>query len=138
MPITQVIVWDGPDDRETYDASTPEIFAESCLKLIADMNEEEFYWLEDLVEVEDIDIESLPEPYRTEAADKAKRTVAKNREITQRNAQVTKILEALATHDVSLVTRGRPPHEVVEPAIWASLYARRDYEYESVRLETVR
>ena len=138
MPITQILVWDGKHSHDYFDASTPELFAEACLEVMRRMDTYGFYYLQDLRPVEDIDIDALPEPYRTEARTKQQRAAAENLEITARNDDVLAIRAAVTNHDVSLVTIGPGRRfERVEPSVWPLLASRSDYEYEGVRLESV-
>jgi hypothetical protein len=135
--LTKVLVWKGKHGSMYFDASTPEVFAESCLELMRIMDEQRWYYIEDLKEVPDIDIDSLPEPYRTDATKNLKRIVEQNREANDNNETVLAIRKAVAEHDVSLVTYGKGRNERTEPAAWALLRSRSDYEYEGVTVERV-
>jgi hypothetical protein len=134
----RVLVWNGKHDREYFDASTPEILAESCLELIRKMDSQGWYVIEELYEEEsDEVIEALPEPYKAEALKKKADVVSRNKELTRSNETILAMRRAVDDHDVSLATRGAGRHERTLPTAWSLLQSRSDYEYEHVSLESV-
>ncbi len=138
----KIVVWHAKHGDQYYDASTPEAFAQSCVKILGEMDEMGCYYLEDIDPGDGVDPETLPEPYRAQAVQKEQRRQRANAEAERHNQLITKIKEVIATSDVTLVSyyRERNGERVlsrVEPRAWEYLQRRSDYEYEGVSLESV-
>jgi hypothetical protein len=137
--VTNIIVWHGKHDTVYFDASTPEVWAASCLRLLGTMDRDyQFYneWPEADI-LTDEQIEAMPEPYRTRAREDAERTKHENRHTTAHNMNVREIKRVLAENDTSLVTRGRGTMERQVPLAWLLLEDRSDHEYEHVEIREV-
>jgi hypothetical protein len=136
----QVVVWHNKHGDVYYDASTPEMWAKSCLAILRDMNEFGHLVAWEIPEkFREVDPMSVPEGhYRDLVESDNKRHRSQAAEYTKNNDNVAHALDAIKNNDVALVTRGRGRFEHQEPRIWELLTRRRDYEYERVELVAVR
>jgi hypothetical protein len=135
-PVPQIIVLHGKHEPGYYDASTPDLWARSCLEIMRELDEDGYYWTND--EDEDfvpVDTENIPSPYKEEAERDNRRGRARVAAVKEANALVLAIKECLATADTSMVvTTNRRNVFGEEPKAWQLLVRRSDYEYERVEL----
>ena len=133
----RIMIFDGKHDMEYYDASTPELWAESCVQLLSQMDSAGWYQLLDEPEFTPVDTEGMPEPYKTQAEKDNRRASAQLAEAKRENDVVRAIKKCIAEHDVSLIERGPEGRKKAVPVAWELLQRRSDYEYEGVRVVTV-
>jgi hypothetical protein len=122
------------------DASTPEQWARSALKLLTDRWKEGYYYHEpkEPKEPEGLlpreEIEALPEPYKREAGLLFNRHIRNRRSYKEEKRLYDEIKYIVETQDTGMITyrNGR-----VEPRAWRILDDRGDHEYEGVELEDV-
>jgi hypothetical protein len=134
----QIMVYSGKHSEEYYDASTPELWAASCLELLRRLDKMGYYVVGDTppAEPQYVDPDSLPEPYRTQAKkDNAQKRSEYSVAMSER-AEVAEIKRVIEENDQTVVTYGqRSRNEHVRPIAWDLLNNRSGYEYETVRLD---
>jgi hypothetical protein len=120
-----------------------ESWAESSVEILTQMDQEwGFYQHSDLKrfaseELAEEEIETLPEPYRSDARAKRTRRIREEKAARENNEFVDTVHRVIQEHNTSIITIGRGHYAREVPLAWELLCERRDYEYEKVDLETI-
>jgi hypothetical protein len=134
-PVPQIIVHHGKHDRGYYDASTPDLWAWSCLAIMRDLDEDEYYWIDEDEDFVPVDTTNIPSPYKEEAERDNAHGALRAKQAKESNAVVRAIKECLANEDTSMVVvSSRRSVFGEEPRAWQLLQRRCSHEYERVEL----
>jgi hypothetical protein len=153
----QIIVAEEKHGTYYYDASTPEAWAWSSLKILTNRFNEGYWYYDplnqpdqhefsvkrrqerdELLAMTDEQIDAIPsDEVRVDVRKKIKRAKADYESDRSQSEQYERIKAVVEAQDDSLVTVGRGQFERQEPKAWRLLDERSDHEYERVTIEDV-